>query len=114
MGRLKSRNDWQQTPSAFTEGVFYYRDLNMKSTKINQLTREYAAYKGMIDEIIMKCRLLQSKLVGMKEEKEPIIQELAEEVCNKITKYDNDLNKYKKKMNIINQEIKEYYGINEL
>lgn len=91
-----------------------------KAKRVNALCREYAVLKGMINEVIMSCLILKDKV---KKEKTAKIQrgdynmepsyELHEEVTTKLEKFGRRVNKYKKRLSQIAEELQEY-GIDEL
>lgn len=91
-----------------------------KAKRVNALCREYAVLKGMINEVIMSCLILKDKVKKEKAAKirqgdynmEPSY-ELHEEVTSKLEKFGRRINKYKKRLSQIAEELQEY-GIDEL
>lgn len=88
----------------------------MRSNKLTKLRREYAIISGMTDEITMSCLLLRNKIEKHQQEseergydREPP-EELYHEVMSKMAKFDRKLNKYRKRMSRIVEELKEING----
>lgn len=78
---------------------------NMK--EIKRLIRKFNATHGMVNEIIMKAKLLKSKVQAGRRTGEPVTPELVELVNNSLIQYQSDLSKYQKKMHRISKRVEE-------
>jgi hypothetical protein len=72
-----------------------------------RLIKKFNVYKGMISEILMKCKLLKFKVQSARRASVTSDSALEELIRNSLAKYKIDLYKYKKKMLKIYRQVEE-------
>jgi predicted nuclease with TOPRIM domain len=79
-----------------------YKD---SATIIEELLEESAMVRGMIAEILMKCKLLKSRLNDLRNDAEEACEEFGDEVVNSTEQMQADLDRYHQRLKEIYEEL---------